>query len=330
MKTLAIGPRTAAASWEWVGLGMAGELQRHFDIVLFDGFGEVPAADLVLIVKQRPPADFVAGARARGAKVHFAPIDVYRNPSEIASDAAMLSDCESVLLHSEALRPALEPFCRHIALVEHHARFALERLADFRNDGFVLWVGAFQHVPQVLRWLERHPSPIEVRLLTDLDTRAARIAAHFEAHRFGLSLRIRDGGINGHLAERWSEKAQTVLMQRCKAAIDIKGDDFNQATKPPTKAQQFVASGIPFGCNPGHPAAAYFRARGFEPADADDFERLLSQAYWAQTREFAARLRQWTSLDAVGHAYRRILAPDEPASAAPQAEPSAAAPPCGS
>jgi hypothetical protein len=330
MKILAIGPRTGAASWEWVGLGMAGELRRYFNIVLFDGFDVVPAADLILIVKQRPPADFVAIAKARGMKVYFAPIDVYRDPSEIAADAAMLGDCEVVLLHSEALCPALAPFCREIALVEHHARFMLERLADFKADGFLLWIGAFQHVPQVLHWLDRHPSPIEVRLLTDLDTRGARIAGHFEAHRLGLSLRIRDGRINGHRAERWSETAQAKLMQSCKAAIDIKGSDFNQATKPPTKAQQFVASGVPFGCNPDHPAVAYFRARGFEPADGSDFDRLLSQAYWVETQRFAGWLREWTSLDAVGRAYRHILAPAAPASATPQVERTEAGRSCAS
>ncbi len=314
MTVLAIGPETAAPSWEWVGLGTAGALRRYFDVVIFSGFDAIPPAELILVVKQRPPARFVAEARARGSRVFFAPIDVYQDPAEIAADAALLEGCAAVLLHSETLRPLFQPFCRRVALVEHHARFALDRLADFRADGFLLWIGGIQHVPQVLHWLERHPPPLEVRLLTDLDKRSARIAAHIEAQRLGLSLRIRGGRINGHPAEPWSEAAQAALLQACKAAIDIKGDSFSQITKPPTKAQQFVASGLAFGCNPGHPAMAYFRARGFEPADAADFDRLLSEAYWAETRRFAARLREWTSLEAVGRAYRDILtAADQPA-----------------
>jgi hypothetical protein len=307
MTVLAIGPKTTAPSWEWVGRGTAGALRGHFDVVVFNDFDEVPPAELILIVKRRPPAGFVAAARAQGKRVYFAPIDAYQDPAEIAADAGMLGDCTAVLSHSEALRPLLQPFCRRVAPVEHHARFALDRLADFRTDGFLLWIGGFQHVPQVLDWLERHPPPLEVRLLTDLDKRSARIAGHVEAHRLGHALKIRDGRINGHPAEPWSEAAQAALMRACKAAIDIKGSSFNQTTKPPTKAQQFVASGVAFGCNPGHPAMAYFRARGFEPADAADFDRLLSEAYWAETRRFAARLREWTSLAAVGRAYRDIL-----------------------
>jgi hypothetical protein len=54
MTVLAIGPRAASPSWDWVGLGMAGGLARYFDVVLFDGLERPPDADLVLVVKQRP------------------------------------------------------------------------------------------------------------------------------------------------------------------------------------------------------------------------------------------------------------------------------------
>ena len=307
MKVLAIGPQTGAPSWDWVGLGMADELGQYFHVVLFRDFDAIPDTDLILIVKQRPPAAFVGAAKSRGARVCFAPVDVYQSQEEIAVDAGMLGDCHAVLLHSEALRPALAPYCSNITLVEHHARYALDELATFKPEGFLLWIGALQHLPHVLGWLECNPPPIEVRLLTDLNMRSARIAAHVEAHRQGLALRIQEGRINGYPAEPWSEAAQATLMQGCKAAIDIKGSSFSQVTKPPTKAQQFVASGVPFGCNPSHPATAYFRSHGFELADARDFNRLLSHAYWAETRHFAGRLRELTARDAVGRVYRQIL-----------------------
>jgi hypothetical protein len=329
MTVLAIGPRRGAASWEWVGEAMASELGRDFQVVLFDGFDDVPKADVILIVKQRPSAEFVAKAASAGARIFFAPIDVYLDPGEIAADAGMLGACQAVLAHGEALVPALAPFCRKVFSVEHHARFALPQLAAFRTEGFLLWVGAFEHVPHVIGWLQQHPSPIEVRLLTDLGKRAGRVAGHFEAHRLGLSLRIAEGRINGHPAEQWSEAAQARLMETCRAAIDIKGDSFNQSTKPPTKAQQFVASGVPFGCNPGHPAAAYFRRRGFELADAADFSRLLSKEYWAQTQAFAGPLRERTSLEAVGQAYREILAGANPLSPPSPFAENASGRPCG-
>ena len=113
--------------------------------------------------------------------------------------------------------------------------------------------------------------------------------------------------VNGHQLEEWSEAAQARLMRDCRAAIDIKGDSFNQKMKPPTKAQQFVASGVPFGCNPDHPAMAYFRARGFAVAEAADFDRLLSRSYWEQTQQIAVPLRADISLQAVSRTYRQAL-----------------------
>ena len=69
------------------GLGMADELGQYFHVVLFKDFDAIPSADLILIVKQRPPAAFVGAAKSRGARVCFAPVDVYQNQEEIAADA---------------------------------------------------------------------------------------------------------------------------------------------------------------------------------------------------------------------------------------------------
>ncbi len=306
MKTLAIGPRTGAVSWEWVGQAMTVELGSDFHVVPFDSFAPVEA-ELVLIVKQRPPASFVAEARRRGSRIFFAPIDVYRDPQEIAADAGMLGACEAVFLHSEALSPALSPFCRKIIPVEHHGRFILPKPAQYRSEGFLLWLGAFEHLPYLLHWLDGHRPPLEVRLLTNLTSRSSRVAGHFAAHELGISLQVSANTVNGYPAQEWSEAAQAEMMRICRAAIDIKGDSFNQRTKPPTKAQQFVASGVPFGCNPGHPAAAYFGARGFAVADAADFDRLLSRSYWEETQRFAAALRPNISLTAVSEVYRQAL-----------------------
>jgi hypothetical protein len=307
MTSLAIGPRTANPSWNWVGLGIAQEMCRYYEIAFFDQLSEIPPADVVLVVKQRPSHQLVAELRAKSVRFFFAPIDVYVEKVEIYSDAEMLRACDAVLIHSEALLPVLTPLCRRACLVEHDARYALRDLVPFQRDGFLLWIGGFQHIPYVLHWLQNNPPPLDVRLLTDLTNKSARIAAHFVAYRIGVSLKIGDGKINDWAVESWSEATQSELMMTCKAAVDIKGSGFNQATKPPTKAQQFIASGIPFGCNPGHPAVAYFRKHGFDIAKADNFSRLLSRDYWEETRTFAHLLTALTARDVVGQAYYRLF-----------------------
>ena len=80
--------------------------------------------------------------------------------------------------------------------------------------------------------------------------------------------------------DEWNPLAQRELMASARAALDIKGGEheFAQYTKPPTKAHQFIVSGIPFATNNGgsrRPRAA--RGSGFDIADVDDPERWLSR-----------------------------------------------------
>lgn len=97
-------------------------------------------------------------------------------------------------------------------------------------------------------------------------------------------------------------------MSTCRAAIDINGTDLSQSTKPPTKAQQFTASGIPFAWNADSPVACYFARRGFAVAEPQDISLLFFDTYWIETRRVAGKLRQELSLVAVGDRYRRAFA----------------------
>lgn len=303
MTRIAFGPRTPAPSWEWVGLGTARALKGYFDITIFDDFERVPAADLVVVVKAAPPPEFVNAAHTKGVQLAYMPIDRYFSAEEVAADAAFFRACDLVLLHSEALAPYFEPFCQRVVFVEHHSRYALDSPATFNPSGYVLWVGACEHLPHVVKWLKTNPLPTDVRLLTNFNNKKARITAHFRAHEIGTRLRFAGDTVNGYRMILWSEQAQESMMRECKAAIDVKGDDFNQSTKPPTKAQQFIASGVPFGCNRDSSVAAYFRRRGFDVADAADADRLLSREYWAETRDFAKTLRDRLSLQAISRSY---------------------------
>lgn len=302
---IAFGPRTSAPSWDWVGVRVARQLSADFDVAFFDDFVRVPDADIVVIVKVQPPAEFIDLARKKRSNLVYIPIDRYRSEQEIRDDAKFLEACELVLLHSEVLRPFIQEFNRRVAFIEHESRYALPSLVDFKSDGFVLWVGACEHAPHVVKWLDNHRLGAEVKLLTNYNTKNARMRAHLTAHDIGVRLHFAEGKINGHEAILWSEAAQEALMRECRAAIDIKGEDFNQATKPPTKAQQFIASGIPFGCNPDSSVALYLRGQGFGVANAADADRLFSPEYWEETRAFAPKLRARTSPEAVGQSFAR-------------------------
>jgi hypothetical protein len=307
MIRVAFGPATDTPSWEWVGIDTAKALAPYFATTIFESFSVAPAADIVVTIKHSPPADFIAKVHARGGKLVYLPIDRYESEEEINNDHDFLCSCDQVLLHSAALLPFIEPHCRKVRLVEHHCRYALNETVPFRTDGYLLWIGAAQHLPHVISWLKGHPTHTEIRLLTNLHDIRGRAAAHFRAHRMGMSLCVKGGKVNGFPVFAWSEEAQREMMSECCAAFDIKGNDFNQSTKPATKAQQFVASGIPFGCNPGSSVAVWFHSQGFDVACANDHDRLRSRSYWTETQEFGRVLRKSLSMDAVLQSYRQAF-----------------------
>lgn len=305
---VAFGPATDLPSWDWVGVDTANALGKFCEVTIFENFGKDPAADIVVILKHCPPAEFVDAVHARGGKIVYLPIDRYESEAAILGDRDFLGRCDLVMLHSAALLPFIARYCRAVQPVEHHCRYALPEPAAFHADGYLLWVGAAQHLPYVIAWLDDHPVPMEVRLLTNLHDVRGRAAARFKAYAMGMSLQVQDNQVNGYPVFRWSEAMQRTMMRECRAAFDIKGQDFNQLTKPPTKAQQFAASGISFGCNSGSPVEAWFHAQGFAVAHADDFQRLTSRAYWEATQVFAQTLRHALSMDSVLQTYRQAFA----------------------
>jgi hypothetical protein len=307
MPKLAIGPVRDYPSWNWVGADTSRELAKYFDVVLFDNFKRIPSCDAVLVIKHRPPLELAKTLRGRGTKLIFAPIDLYTGHAEIDGDRALLLNCDLLLAHSEPLLKRLRPYCARTAFVEHHGKYTLPSLATYKQNGYVLWIGGLQYAPYLLNWLAQHPLQREVKILTDIGNANAASAARSLARRLDLRLEIGPHSINGHAAYIWSEIEQARMMQECKAAIDIKGEDFNQLTKPPTKAQQFVSSGIPFACHSRSAASQYFRERGLDLACPLEQDLWFSGEYWQQTCRFAGDLRERISIESVGQCYRTEL-----------------------
>jgi hypothetical protein len=308
-RTIGVGPVREFPSWEWVGFDTARELSRHYDVILYESWASPPACDVLFVVKQRPPAALLAAMERSRTRLVYCPIDVYEAPDDPDRDAELLGSCDMVLVHSERLLPLLRPRCRQVHFVEHHLRYALSSMAEYRDRGYVLWIGGCQYLPYLLSWLERHPLERELRILTDIGNPRARDRARVLAADIGMPFSIRaDATVAGHRVEPWSQRRQEEMMRECKAALDAKFTArFNQYYKPPTKAQQFVGSGVPFAVNPDSYSAEYFRTRGFTVASPAETDRWLSRAYWEETRDRGHGLRTELSLEAVGATYQRLI-----------------------
>lgn len=310
MKTVAFGPERDVPSWGWVGFDTARELAKYFKIELFNSFDSIPKADVVVIIKQNCPAHIIAKLKKQKTKVVYCPIDFYQEVRNIRSDYSFLNQCDMILLHSERLLPIFKSYNNNIHFVEHNNKYALPEMADYKDKGFILWVGGCQYVPYLLDWLKKHPLKNEVKILADIDNERARLAASVFANHIGMKLTITKNpkSIEGIDCYPWSERLQYEMMSECKAAIDIKmTDQFNQNYKPPTKAQKYIASGIPFAINKESYSAEYFKNRGFEIAAPNNTTRWFSPEYWKETRKFGEKLRVYTSLENVGIRYKQLI-----------------------
>ena len=92
-----------------------------------------------------------------------------------------------------------------------------------------------------------------------------------------------------------------------RAAIDVKGNDFRSRHKPPAKAIDFLASGVPLAMNHDSSPVEHLARMGFEVADPRDTERWLSREYWEETRRFGAALRELLSLERVARRWKRVI-----------------------
>jgi hypothetical protein len=305
MLRVAIGPQLPLASWNWVGFDLARELSRYFKVDVFEK--RSPQCDVLIAVKHLVPE------MVKSAKVIYLPIDVFSSPSEVERAAGLLGECAAVGCHAAPLMEVIRPKARRVFLIEHHAKFSLRLMPEFKERGFVLWIGAFEHLPYLLTWHARTPLPYPLVLLTNVNDERSRKQGFSLAHKLEVPMDLSEHHLNGHRLVPWCEQAQLKLMQEAKAAIDIKGgcwlggDQWHQQMKPPTKAQQFVLSGIAVALNRDSHSFDYFQRRGLTLASPDERDRWFSRDYWMETQEFAQRRREEFSLKTIGEQMCRII-----------------------
>jgi hypothetical protein len=281
-------------SWEWVGADLQYHLTRSFRTTSFR-WDQPPTSDVLVIVKHVPPAEFLAFVPPTAALV-FCPVDGYASSRDIDADRGFLRRCARIVLHCEKLRPYFEPYSP-VTYLDHHVKFLAPLRETFHPDGFILWVGVRSNLPPLVAWVNTHPLPGPLRVLTNLeDPRHAEEPLLF-GFRPGVAVQVRE----------WSPELHRQWTAECRAALDIKGDDFRSRHKPPAKAIDFIASGVPLAMNPDASPVEHLERLGFSIATPAKPDCWLSHDYWEDTRRFGAALRELLSLERVGRRWRRLL-----------------------
>jgi hypothetical protein len=281
-------------SWDWVGAATAGELSRYLSTVCFDRL-PVPDCDVLMVIKHAGVLQAV-GQLPRATRLVYCPVDYYGDPSDIEADAGILRRCSRVLVHCERLRRYFEPYAP-VEYVDHHVNFVVPPREAYPADGFFLWVGVRSNLGPLVDWVNRHPLPGPLCVLTNLEEPAAVP----RPQELGF------GNADAVTVLNWSRERQLTLTGVARAALDVKGDDFRGRHKPPAKAIDFIASGLPLAMNPDSSAAEHFMRLGFELASPTDTRRWLSRAYREETCRFGRVLRERLSLEQLGRRYKQII-----------------------
>ena len=291
---VAFGPEMPDwGSWQWVGEDTMRVLSQRFAAVRF-GWDEVPRCDVLAIVKHVPPPGFMERLPGRTAVV-YCPVDFFESEQHIAACAALLQRCQRIVVHCERLRRHFEPYAP-VETMDHPVKFVTKRPVAYRSTGYVLWVGVWPNLESLAAWVNEHPLPCRLRVLTNLEEGKTGVPAEF-GFRADRDVVI----------EQWDPKRQLELTRGAKAAIDVKGSDFRQRHKPPAKGLDSIASGLPLAMNLDSSTAEHLARLGFELADPLDTGRWFSREYWKETQRFGSALRELLSPRRIGRRFERLF-----------------------
>jgi hypothetical protein len=295
---VAFGPEMPDwGSWQWIGADLQQELSKYYRTASFTGHVD-PSAYAVVIVKHSLPLQLVEEL-SRHSAVIYCPVDFYGSAAEIDAEAQMLRKCSRILVHSDRLRRYFESYAA-VEYMDHHAKFVAPMRKTYRPTGFILWVGVRTNLPPLAEWLKESSlleELGELRVLTNFEDPKAMPQAEKLEFRSTACIKV----------ENWSRERQIKLTRQAKAALDIKGTDFRSRHKPPAKAIDFLASGLPLAMNPDSSAVEHLARMGFEICSPENIDRWLSKEYWEETQRFGKALRELLSLERIGRRWKRII-----------------------
>lgn len=309
-KKIFIGPIKPYPSWAWAGLDLARELSKYYEVSLFFDMPQIKNADVVILVKEPLTEKMLEELRLKAKYIVYVPVDLWLEEEDFLRSVSVLKQVDLVFIHSERLGELLKKHNINSIFVEHHHKYTLKTKVEYKERGKVLWIGGYEYVPLIVDYLEKNNLNFGIDMLTSPDTGEAFLGA---CQRFKLLGNT--GDLKEHLAPLknlsfsiWTESLQKTLMEQAKAGFDIKNASFwSQVYKPPTKAQQFISSGIPFACNKESCHYEYFSKRGFEIPEPTNTNRWFSYEYWLETNKFKDMFNELISLSTVGKIYKTNL-----------------------
>lgn len=291
--TIHLGPLMPGwGSWEWLGQEMIPAFQRWANVETFTYDQPPPKHGTLIVIKHPPPRLWQKSLRASAVPVIYAPVDFYDSLREIDQDASWLTQINLVVVHCHRLLPYFQPYSP-VTYLDHPLRFITPQILKPGRTGPILWVGVHSNIPPLAAWLHQHPLSRPLCVLTNHDP--------VQPSEWGFPAN------QSITLERWSVERHHSILNEVSAALDIKGDDFRSRHKPPTKALDFLASGLPFAIPRTSCVAEYLMQWGFRVADPSDETTWFSTDYSTTCKHFAKSIRPTLSQDNMAEQWVKLL-----------------------
>lgn len=261
-------------SWEWLGQSMILAFERYAEVTTFNYDQEPPNDGAVIIIKHPPPPTWWKSLPPEIPAI-YAPVDFYESLRDIDAHAPWLIQLKHVVVHSHRLLPYFLSYVP-VTYLDHQLRFIHDEMIQPNPDGPVLWIGVHTSLPPLIDWLGSHRLPRPLHILTNLDPCPPADLGFNASHPIVL--------------QRWSPERHLAILKEVSGALDIKGSDFRSRHKPPTKALDYLAAGLPVALESNSSSAEYLRSLGFQ-VEAPDSSEWFSGQYLASCHQFGQRLR---------------------------------------
>lgn len=286
---VAFGPEAPAfGSWEWVGADLCQALavMGHATSVFRDA---IPDCDVIVFVKFKPSATELRQLRSDHRILIYFPVDLYDSAARIDLDSDALRSFHRIFVHCERLRKYFSAWST-VEYLDHHLKFVAPQPPQHRQDGPLLWIGNRSNLRPVIDWTNQHSLSEELWILTDFPGNEVVPSPTTLGFRNRRSVRI----------DRWTPERHIEWTTLARAALDVKGDDFRSRHKPPAKALDFLASGIPLAMNRDSSSTEYVLQKyGFQIAAIENREHWLSEDYWRNVQQLALLIKSDLSLEVI-------------------------------
>ena len=303
--TILIGPEPSknplnSGSWKWFGVDLALELSKYYNIITQKTRDDIKKADCYVVIKS---LEFLKKIQDSGKNnTIYVPVDKLRHATELklcAKHAALITVLNNQNLYETHFKNAKN---NHYAqYIPHHIKYFYDGHSYEERESFIFWQGMQGNYVYVKEYLNQN--------FIEENIRFAISGKERDPNKYWGTLdyvQWVDGDDYDRIHYPWIEERHAAFMQTCSGFLDIKGTDFHQRYKPPTKVLDAIASGVPTAINDCG-VRDFMASLGMNLAYPTDTEYWFSREYFDLTQQWKEIIRRDFHVEKVALQYKEAI-----------------------